>query len=223
MSKLNLIFRKIKGINVFKTLYANFAYFTFATAIKFPIFVYGRTVIRKAQKGQIKIAPESIRTGILNIGAPILGFQAKSAITTFTIKGEMNVGGKVIIGKGSAIEVGNEGILSIGNNTTITGNTTLLCTQRITIGGQCMISWDNLIMDTDWHNIVSAETGYVYPKQKPITIGEHVWIGCRCTILKGTSIPDNSIVASNSKITKVISKRNVLIGSNTILKENITW
>ena len=135
----------------------------------------------------------------------------------------MNVNGKITIGKGSAIEVSNEGILSIGNNTTITGNTTILCTQNITIGGKCMISWDNLIMDTDWHNVVCAETGHVYPKKRPITIGEHVWIGCRCTILKGTFIPNNSIVASNSKITKVIEKSNVLIGSNIILKENVTW
>ena len=135
----------------------------------------------------------------------------------------MDIGGKVIIGKGSAVEVGNDGVLTIGNDTTITGNTTILCTQSITIGGKCMISWDNLIMDTDWHNIVSAETGYVYPKSKPITIGEHVWIGCRCTILKGSAIPNDSIVASNSKTTKAIEKGNVLMGSNTILKENVTW
>ena len=223
MNPLKLVFRKISGINLLKTIYVNFAYFSFGTAIKFPVFVYGKAIIRNTKKGSINIAQGTIRAGILNIGMPILGFQPQSAPTTFTIKGKMNVNGKVVIGKGCAIEVGNEGILTIGNNTTITGNTTILCTQSITIGERCMISWDNLIMDTDWHNVVSAETGYIYPKQKPITIGEHVWIGCRCTILKGTTIPKDSIVASNSKTTKAIEKSNVLIGSNTILKEGLTW
>lgn len=195
----------------------------FKTAIKFPIFIYGKTNISNTKKGSINIEPGIIRAGILNIGTPILGFQHRKAITTFTIKGKMNVNGKVIIGKGSAIEVGNDGVLTIGHNTIITGNTTILCTQSITIGERCMISWDNLIMDTDWHNVVSAETGYIYPKQKPITIGEHVWIGCRCTILKGTCIPNDSIVASNSKTTKPIEKNNILIGSNTIIKDNVTW
>ena len=121
------------------------------------------------------------------------------------------------------IEVANGATLSIGNNTTITGNTTIICTQEICIGDCCMISWENLIMDSDFHNIMDVNTSKVKPKQKPITIGNHVWIGCRCTILKGTSIPDDSIVASNSKISKVFNQSNVMIGSNNILKENINW
>jgi acetyltransferase-like isoleucine patch superfamily enzyme len=121
------------------------------------------------------------------------------------------------------IEVANGATLSIGNNTTITGNTTIISTQEISIGERCMISWENLIMDSDWHNIVDLNTGNVKSKQKPITIGNHVWIGCRCTILKGTSIPDDSIVASNSKISKVFTSKNVVIGSNNILREKVNW
>lgn len=223
MSKLDLIKRKFKGINIFKTIYANFTYFPFCIAIKFPIFVYGKTSIMNAHKGIINITPKYMRTGILNIGTPILGFQPTKAHTVFNIKGMVEIYGKVIIGKGCAIEVGKEGILSFGNNTTITGNTKILCTQKITIGNECMISWDNLIMDTDWHNIVSSTTGEIFPKQKPIFIGNHVWIGSRCTILKGCVISNDSILASNSKITKSIYNSNVLIGSNTILKENVTW
>lgn len=121
------------------------------------------------------------------------------------------------------IEVVNDATLSFGNNTIITGNTTIISTQEISIGDRCMISWENLIMDSDWHNIVDLNTGNVKPKQKPITIGNHVWIGCRCTILKGTSILDDSIVASNSKISKVFTSKNVVIGSNNILREKVNW
>ena len=78
-------------------------------------------------------------------------------------------------------------------------------------------------MDSDFHNIIEVNTSKVMTKQKTITIGNHVWIGWRCTILKGTSIPDDCIVASNSKISKVFNQSNVMIGKNNILKENINW
>ena len=78
-------------------------------------------------------------------------------------------------------------------------------------------------MDSDFHNIMDVNTSKVMPKQKSIIIGNHVWIGCRCTILKGTAIPDDSIVASNSKISKTFTLSNVMIGSNNILKENVNW
>ena len=218
-----MIFRKFKGINIRKSIYANFAYMPFSKAIKFPIFVYGKTNIHKPKKGLINITPQFLRAGILNIGQPILGYQPKNAVTVFNIKGKMNINGKFTIGKGSAIEVGKEATFTVGNETIITGNTTILCTNEINIGNRCMISWDNLIMDTDWHNIIAADNGNVFPKQKPINIGDHVWIGCRCTILKGTRIGNDSIVASNSKLTKAIEGNNILIGSNIILRTNVTW
>ena len=44
-------------------------------------------------------------------------------------------------------------------------------------------------MDTDFHKVYSIKN---LEKQlnepKPIYIGKNVWIGCRCTILKGSSI-----------------------------------
>lgn len=220
---ISKIRKKLQGINILKTLYVNLAYFPFIQAIKFPILCYGKVYIRNAQKGRICVNSNSIKPAMLNIGTPVLGFLPKKEPTIFDIKGKLELHGKVTLGKGCAIEVCANGTLSFGDNTMITGKTTILCTQQINIGRQCMISWDNLIMDTDWHNVVSKNTGKVFPKQKPIIIGDHVWIGCRCTILKGTDIGNDSIVASNSKLTKAIEGNNILIGSNKILKEDVTW
>ena len=87
----------------------------FSKAIKFPIFVYGKTNIHKPKKGLINITPQFLRAGILNIGQPILGYQPKNAVTVFNIKGKMNINGKFTIGKGSAIEVGKEASIVLLN------------------------------------------------------------------------------------------------------------
>ena len=217
------ILARLKGLNYWKTIYANFAYLPWSVAYRFPIFVYGHVELRNISKGSIVFRTSKIMPGMFRFGAPIMDVQPKSVISVLNIKGTCYIDGNVCIGKGGMIEVTNGATLSIGNNTTITGNTTIISTQEISIGERCMISWENLIMDSDWHNIIDLNTGNVMPKQKPITIGNHVWIGCRCTILKGTSIPDDSIVASNSKISKVFTSSNVVIGSNNILREEVNW
>ena len=214
---------KLKGLNFWKTIYANFAYLPWSVAYRFPIFIYGRVELRNVRRGGIVFRTSKIMPGMFRFGAPIMDVQPKSVISVLNIKGTCYIDGNVCIGRGGMIEVANDATLSLGNNTTITGNTTIICAQEIRIGNRCMISWENLIMDSDWHNIIDLNTGNVMPKQKTITIGNHVWIGCRCTILKGTSIHDESIVASNSKISKVFTSKNVIIGSNNILREKVNW
>ncbi|HEY9752233.1 MAG TPA: hypothetical protein V6C46_04750, partial [Coleofasciculaceae cyanobacterium] len=52
-----------------------------------------------------------------------------------------------------------------------------------------------------------------------------VWIASHVSILKGVSIPDNSIVATRSVVTKSFNMQNTLIGGvpAKVLKNNINW
>lgn len=78
-------------------------------------------------------------------------------------------------------------------------------------------------MDTDFHYILN-ENNEVINEDKPISIGNHVWIGCRNIILKGVTIADNNVIAANSTITKSFKSSGCVIGNNVItLKENIKW
>ena len=71
-------------------------------------------------------------------------------------------------------------------------------------------------MDTDFHNVIY--------QGKAIYLRDHVWIGCRSTILGGADIPENSIVAAGSVLTKTFAEENILLGGNNrILKKNILW
>ncbi len=122
------------------------------------------------------------------------------------------------------ISVKEHASLFLGNNIWVTGgNTTIICNKNIMINDDCLLSWDILLMDTDFHKILNSDNTIIN-KEKPIHIGKHVWIGCRTTILKGVSIANNNVIAANSTITKSISTENCIIGRNTeMLKTGIQW
>lgn len=84
----------------------------------------------------------------------------------------------------------------------------------ITIGNDVNIGGDCLIMDNDAHphDFIERKRDYRRKISKqaylhtipsaPITIGDDVWIGARCQILKGVHIGDRSIIAAGSIVTK---------------------
>lgn len=81
-------------------------------------------------------------------------------------------------------------------------------------------------MDTDSHDIID-EDGVKINYPKSIQIGNHVWIGCRNTILKGVTIGDNCIVSANSVVTNSFTEVNCIIGGHGrslgVIKKGINW
>lgn len=72
---------------------------------------------------------------------------------------------------------------------------------KVLIGDDCMFSFDIIIWPSDGHAIISDQGEYLN-KGENITIGNHVWLGMGVNILKGSVLPDNSIVAARSVVTK---------------------
>ena len=76
------------------------------------------------------------------------------------------------------------------------------------------LAWECQVIDTSFHYIESTDNSFdVKPLTQPVIIGDRVWIGNRTTISKGSVIPDDNIVASNSLVNKDFS----LIGSFNML------
>mgnify|MGYP003289446078 CR=1 FL=1 len=214
-----------KKLNLFKTFFFNLHYFPFLTAIHLPFLIYKRTEIRK-MCGKI-IIEGPVRTGMVKIGFHRLGTQdLLYSRTIWDVSGTFVVKGNACIGRGSKISIGRDGILTLGENFTITGNTEIISQKSISFGNNVLLSWDILLMDTDFHHILNDENKIINPPQ-PITIGNHVWIGCRNTILKGVTIADDNIISANSIITKKITETNCIIGGHgknvDIIKRNVSW
>lgn len=160
--------------------------------------------------------------GKLNVGIDYFGFIHKTDKTYLNVNGKLRLNGNYSIGRGCRFDIGTDGIVSIGKGGYTAANTTFIIMHGLTIGDNCAISWDCQFLDEDFHEI-----NYLGKKSngKSIVIGNNVWIGCGVKIYKGTVIPNNCVIASNSIVKGKFNMENCLIGGNpaTIIKENIKW
>lgn len=124
----------------------------------------------------------------------------------------------VIRGESCHIIIGKDFSENINCMLTCMGNK-----NYIEIGEDCMFSENIDIWNTDSHQIMNMN-GNVINYGKPIIIGNHVWIGKNCTILKGVKIGSNSIVGMSSVVTKNIDSDSIYVGNPARkIKDNITW
>lgn len=206
-----------------KTLYFNFKYLPFRQAVRFPIWVSRRMRIRKS-KGTLSIAAP-IKCGMIRLGMDCVGiFDNIRSRSIWQVQGDIIFKGDAFIGHGCKIGVLKEASLTFGKNFNCTAETAITTACKITFGDDCLLSWDILIMDTDWHQIYD-NTGQLINAPKPIDIGNNVWIGCRSQILKGTHIADGNIIAAGSVVSGNIDNENCILGKNPlqIIREDITW
>jgi len=108
---------------------------------------------------------------------------------------------------GVRLEVMRGARISIGNGTYLNRNTEIIAQQEVTIGRDCKIAWDVVIMDTDQHGIGDAE-----PVVKPVRIGDRVWIGCRVIVLKGVTIGDGAVIGAGAIVTRDVPPGAVAVG-----------
>jgi len=118
--------------------------------------------------------------------------------------------------------------LFIGERSTFQGEVHLALTEpgsRLSIGRDCMFSSDIDIRTGDSHSIISQESKRRINYAMNVDISDHVWIGAHSIILKGSSIPENSVVATGSVVTRRFETKGIIIGGNPAiqLKEGITW
>ena len=208
------------------TLRFNLHYLPFPDAVKFPVFVYRHTRLVQ-QKGRLHIM-SPIRSGMIKLGHYVRGTQdERYSDTTWEVNGDINFQGEACIGRGTKLSVGNNATLDVGERLTISGDTEVYCHHNIIIGAECTISWGCLVMDTDFHPLFDASTNILINDNKPITIGKHVWVGCRSVVLKGVSVADDTVIAAGSLISKPIQDKNCVVGGRgngaKVILKNVRW
>jgi acetyltransferase-like isoleucine patch superfamily enzyme len=206
-----------------KTLRFNFKYFNLRTALKFPV-VISNNVRLKNINGKVKIdAP--IGTGMIKLGFGDVGiFDERLEKSIFQVSGTIIFKGKCDLGHGFRISTSKTGTLTFGNEFKMTANSTIVCNERVTFGEKSLMSWDCLIMDTDFHKIYN-EDGLLQNENKDIYIGNQVWICSRCSLFKGTFIDDGSVLGAGSIISSKFNEKNILLLGNPAkkIKRDIKW
>jgi acetyltransferase-like isoleucine patch superfamily enzyme len=125
--------------------------------------------------------------------------------------GELHVGkGFTLIGNIHRCSLGiyPGAVLRIGDNVVINNGTIISTRLRIEIGDGTGIGYHCLLMDSDGHPLVPGEP----INEGPITIGKHVWIASKVSILQGVTIGDFAVVATGAVVTKDVPPYAVVAG-----------
>jgi acetyltransferase-like isoleucine patch superfamily enzyme len=122
-------------------------------------------------------------------------------------------GGRLVIKNshisfGTLIKADCNSILSI-NNTFIGRNCVIVAKEKITIEKNCLIAEMVVIRDQDHALDPASRNSFV---TVPIEIQENAWIGSRATILKGTRIGKNSVIAASAVVTNEIPSNELWAG-----------
>lgn len=128
--------------------------------------------------------------------------------------------GVVLMAPGVEIVVAEKGSLSIGSGTILNSGVRLMCWGSVSIGADCALAFDTVIMDTDFHGSDRSRGG----RDEPVRIGNHVWIGARATILKGVTIGEGAVIAAGSVVTRDVPPRSMVGGVPAdLIRSDVDW
>ena len=124
----------------------------------------------------------------------------------------VHIGSRVAIS--DAVRFVGNGQISIGNRTAINASTIICGQKSVSIGDDCMIAPYVYILDTDHKRpgdtTCTDDLGYV---NATVNIGNSVWIGTHCVILKGVTIGDRAVVGANSVVNSDVAPGEIVVGS----------
>jgi acetyltransferase-like isoleucine patch superfamily enzyme len=137
--------------------------------------------------------------------------------------GTIELGGRVVLWPGVKLSAYSTGSslarLRIGDNTHVGDRTEIHCGHEVSIGADCAISWDVVILDRDYHALDTGDE-----QRRAVTIGDHVWIGCRAIVLKGVTIGAGAVVAAGAVVTEDVPPRALVAGNPArVVREAVSW
>lgn len=205
-------------LDIPKTLLFNFYYLPFRDAIKFPFHVAYDTKIKSLGRRDSVLLHDPAKRIVIGHGESFaLGNKTYWEVSK---AGRIEFAGAAVIGKGTQVIAG--GVLQLGDNFYCNANCIINASRNIIIGDGFLMGWNCTIIDGDGHSI--AHDGIAMERNKPIYIGDHVWCAANVSILKGSSLPDETVVAFGGTITRKHEGTHKLIGGmNKVLSDNVTW
>lgn len=159
----------------------------------------------------------------LRLGVDFFGFASHRDRGLMRVRGSLLILGAVSFAAGCRVDVGDDSVITIGDNTYLSPATRLVSQRAITIGRDCAIGWESQLLDDDFHSI--SLNGEYRPSGAEISLGDHVWVGSRVTILKGSRIADHCVVASGATVIGVFDEPGCLIAGSParVVRRNIGW
>jgi acetyltransferase-like isoleucine patch superfamily enzyme len=202
--------------------------------IKRFIFFYSRTILGKQNILNIGVNNIFSRSRIIingNRNSLIVKNNCSFNCVKFIIRGNDNniiIDDGVIFNKTSELWIEGDGCeIIIGRESTFE-SVHLAATEfntKIIVGSDCMFSTNIELRTGDSHSVIDKISKYRLNLAQNVVIGSHVWVGSYVSILKGSEVASNSILATRAVLTKKIKQSNVMIAGipAKIIKNNIDW
>ena len=99
------------------------------------------------------------------------------------------------------------GKIIIGNHCGFSG-VSIVSNVGVSIGDHVLVGTNTMIGDRNDH-----ESRFPEWQPKPVVIGNNVWIGMNCVIMRGVTVGDNVVIGANSVVTKDIPANTIAAGN----------
>lgn len=167
---------------------------------------------------KLDILSKIVLDGNLILNGNRMGENGRSSILRMDEGSLFHVKGKFNFFYGADIILFKNSVLTLDEGSFINSDCKIRCHKNISIGKYCAISHDFTVMDSDAHKINGIK------QTKPVSIGNHVWIGTRVTILKGVTIGDGAVLAAGAVVTHDIPSGCMAGGVPAkIMKRDVIW
>lgn len=127
-------------------------------------------------------------------------------------------GDSIYFRKGLSINIGPQGLLSMGKHVFLNNYCSITCLHRVSIGNDCIFGENVRIYD---HNHKHEINGIPYYKQGftigEIAIGNNCWLGSNVVVLKGVKIGDNCVIGANTIVYKSIPENSIVVNRQDLL------
>jgi acetyltransferase-like isoleucine patch superfamily enzyme len=203
-----------------KTVYFNLRCLPLRQAIRLPILVSHNVAL-------FDLGGTVTLTGPIRPGMILLGFGAVGAFDYRRSRSVWQNGGEVVFEGparlGHGFKLSSAGVVTFGPEFVLSAESQIVCRESVSFGRGCLVSWDVLIIDTDFHPLVVDGERTV--PNAPIVLGDHAWVGARSSILKGVQLGDDVIVASGAVVTRSQLESNVILGGNPaqVIRDDAHW
>ena len=194
-----------KWYNPLASVYICFRSLPFFQAIKLPIAIYGWPRFFRLT-GKIKIEGKTFFK-MIKINSSLAGGPGNgSKATEIFNSGTIIFSGPVKIGSGCKLNILRPGILHINSNVRIGHDNFISCFNEVFIGENTGFAHKCQILDSDYHFCANMTTHTIKNCTLPIHIGKGCWIANSSSIMKGSSLPNYTIIGSNSLVNKDFSQ-----------------
>lgn len=206
-----------------RSVWFNFRWLPWEQALTLPVWIAPNVRVKSMWRGGMVLADA-------RFNSCHIGFHCADAVDCYGVHtivcvkpgGRWLVESGLHVGRGAIVNVNSEGVLRTGRNFAVSGTTGIVCSKSVSIGDDVQFSWNSLVMDSDAHRVYDVDGKWVN-EPRDVIIGSKVWVAANVTIMKGSVIGDNCVVACNSMVNRAIGESDCVIAGVPARKVKDIW